>query len=198
MTKAKIIFIIGVLIIAFSIVLGLIYFLPRKEKTPIMQNIEVSKIESAVKLLDFSKINSEFSFSAKIPKKFEAEYIPQLKAINIYNPSLDGQTNTEKSQIYITIFRADRFLTLHTVEITQQDKIFVSGKEAILYEITKKENTPNFTGQPVWRNFKHRAIDVRNSKDNPSYFYSFAQNPNLSQKIFDEFINSLIFTNPNI
>ena len=106
---------------------------------------------------------------------------------------MDKKTNIEKSQVYISFFQASKFLTLSTVDITKQDKITIKGREAILYEITKKAGAPNFSGQPDWRNFKHHALDIRHSNDNPSYFYSFAQNPNLSQKILDDFINSLVF-----
>lgn len=161
----------------------------------ILQNNDNNEINNAVTLVDFSSINSEFLFSAKVPKELKVEYIPQLRAINIYNSNMVGISNIEKSQIYITFFRANRFLTLNTVEITQQDKMYINGKDAILYEITKKEAVPNFTGQPLWRNVKHKAIDIRHFEANPSYFYSFAKNPDVSQKVFDDVINSLVFIN---
>lgn len=196
--------------ILFSIILiacvgGVGYFLLKEEvnymtlnekASPIiLQNNDNNEINNIVTLIDFSRINPEFLFSAKITKELKAEYISQLRTVNIYKKSMSGKINTEESQIYITLFKANKFLTLNTVEITQQDKIYINDKEAILYEIIKKETVPNFIGQPSWRNIKHKAIDVRYSKDNPSYFYSFAKNPDLSQKIFDEFINSLVFIN---
>src|SRR3989344_2435010 len=189
----KIIFVIGISIFIFVIALGIIYFLPQKDKAPVMQNTELNKTESTVKLLDFSKINSEFLFSAKIPKGFEVEYIPQLKAINIYDPSLDRQTNIEKSQLYISFFKASKFLTLSTVDITRQDKAAIKGHEAILYEITKKDGVPNFAGQPIWRNFKHQALDIRLTSNSPSYFYSFAHTPDLQEKLFNDIMDSLVF-----
>ena len=91
----KIIFTIGIIIITIGIAWGIIYFLPEKEGGLTVQNRETNIKESTVTLVDFSKINPEFLFSAKIPKEFEVEYIPQLKAVNIYNPSLDGQTNPD-------------------------------------------------------------------------------------------------------
>jgi len=200
------------IIIFFIIVLGLIssvsYFLFTKETmAPITQTVMersgVNEMNTSLKLIDFSKINSEFLFSAEIPKEFEAEYVPQLRAINIYNPNLSEKNKIEKSQIYITFFKADGFLTLNTVEITQSNAAPIKGHEAILYEITKKPEVPNFSGQPSWRNFKHKAIDIRFSKNNPGPFYSFAYNTNLgtgssqasAEKIFNDFINSLVFYN---
>lgn len=189
----KRIFIIVIFIIAIGLVIGMIYFLPKGNTSPLMQDAENKISEVFEKTIDFSEINQEFSFSAKIPKEFEVEYVSNVRAINIYNPSQTGDSNIEKSKIYVSFFKASKFLTLNTVEITQQDKVTVQGREAILYEITKKETVPNFTGQPTWRNVTHKAIDIRASQNSPSYFYSFAKNPDLSQKIFDDFINSLNF-----
>ena len=191
-----------VLLIFFFVILGFVgYFFLRDKMIsplPVMEPAAKPKQNDIlVKSVDFSKINPPFLFSAKIPKEFKAEYIAQLKAINIYNPSLSGQNNIEKSQIYITYFSASRFLTLNTVDITQQDPIEVKGRQAILYEIAKKLGVPDFAGQPEWRNFKHKAIDIRFSSENPTYFYSFASNPDLSEKFFDDFINSLLFHNEN-
>lgn len=189
----KIIFIVIVFIIIIGVISGLGYFLFKEKTAPIKSQGEVNKVTNYEKLVDFSNSNPEFLFSAKIPKEFEVEYIPQLKAINIYSPFFQGESNIEKSQLYISLFRASKFLTLNTVRITRQDKMTIQGHEAILYEITKREEVPNFLGQPHWRNIAHQAIDVRLNQDSPSYFYSFAKNPTLSQKIFDDFINSLIF-----
>ena len=154
-------------------------------------NLEEDTV-GVIVLDDFSKINEEFSFSAEIPKELEVEYIPQLKAINIYTPTLQGDDNIEKSQLYISFFKASKFLTLSTVDITKQDKMIIKVYEAILYEITKKDGVPNFLGQPNWRNFKHQALDIRLTKDSPSYFYSFAYTPDLEEKVFNDIIDSIV------
>jgi len=199
----KAVFIILSLVIIGSIV-SAGYFLFKKEKIapdlPPFQIDQVNKVnkeDNAVKLTDFSKINPEFLFSAKIPKEFEAEYIPKSRAINIFNPSLAGNSNIEKSQIYISFFKAGRFLTLSAVNIDRRDKMIVKEKEAVLYEITKKETAPDFSGQPFWRNQKHKALDIRLTQDNPSYFYSLAYNPDLPEEIIDGIIASLVFYSPN-
>ena len=185
-------FIVFVLCLAyyFFVVKRGVDFLPEKENNIVMQKDSITH----KKMVDFSKTNQDFSFLAEIPEDFELEYIPQLRAINIYNPHLNRESMREKSQIYISFFKASKFLTLSTVEITRQDKITIKDHEAVVYEITKKNGVPNFPGQPNWRNFQHIAIDVRLNKDNPSYFYSFAQDPNFSQTVFEEFINSIVFT----
>ena len=71
----KTIFIIRIIIITLGIAWGIVYFIPEEEGS-IVQNRETRIKESAVTLVDFSKINSEFLFSAEIPKEFEAEYLP--------------------------------------------------------------------------------------------------------------------------
>ena len=153
--------------------------------------INNAEIKKEIVKTDFSSISQNFLFSAKIPAGFKAEYQPSLNTINLYDPNLPGSNNTEKSQIYITYFKAGRFLTLNTVNITLQEPKIVAGREAILYEIAKKPEFPDFVGQPEWRNFKHKALDVRFSAENPTYFYSFSYNPILPESVFNEFIDSL-------
>lgn len=189
----RIIFIIIFIVVFVAGILN--FLLIEKVTTPVTVPALENTENIMVKSIDFSKVNPEFLFSVSIPKEFEVEYIPKLKAMNIYNPKLTGGKNIDKSEIYITHFKADRFLTLNTVEITKQDKIILNGQDAVLYEITKKPEVPNFSGQPNWRNFKHKAIDIRFDSANPTYFYSFAYNPNLSAKIIGDFINSLFFYN---
>src|SRR3989338_5312056 len=191
----KTIFVIALLIVAVGLISSIGYLLFKDKTIPVELSDQAQEIDKVVKLIDFSEINSEFPFSAKIPKEFEAEYISELKAINIYNPALRGSNNIEKSQLYISFFKASRFLTLSTVDITKQDKMIIKGYEAILYEISKKDGVPNFAGQPGWRNFKHQALDIRLTKDSPSYFYSFAYVPDLGEKTFNSIIDSLVFMN---
>ena len=145
------------------------------------------------KRIDFSEFNSSFQFSGEIPLEFEIEYIPQLKAISIYDATLPGDNIREKSKIYITYFESDRFLTLNSVDILQREETLVKGHEAILYEIAKKKEFPDFPGQPSWRNKQHKAVDIRLKKDSPSLFYPIAYSPDLGEKIFSDFLNSLEF-----
>ena len=188
--------IFGIIIFVIAIfVLPLVfgYFFVSQNKDLIEKMISLNVDEDSLKLVDFAEINQQFNFEGQIPSKFEAEYVPQLKAINVYDPSLLGDSNIEKSQLYITYFNANSFLTLNTVDIIGAEKMTVLGKEAILYTIAKKLNVPDFLGQPSWRNLAHKALDIRVSTENPSIFYSFAYKPNLGKKSFDEFINSLTF-----
>ncbi len=195
----KIIFIIGiVLVITIAFAVGVFYFLlGEKINSGVTQTSKddrkVSVASPPIIRADFSDINPEFLFSAQIPVSLKLEYLPKRKAINIYNSALTGKDNLEKSQMYVSFFKANKFLTLNTVKITKQDKMTVQGHDAILYEITKKDGVPDFYGQPIWRNFKHEALDIRLSSESPTYFYSFAKNPSMDQKVFDDFVNSLIF-----
>lgn len=188
------ILIIGVVV---AVLLGLAgyFFFVQRPTGPAALKEEIRKEDKtpSVRLVDFSKVNPAFRFSGHIPLEFEVEYIPQLKALSIYDPRLHGENVREKSQIYISSFEANRFLTLSTVDITQQDETLINGYDAVLYEIAKKANVPNFTQQPSWRNYKHKALDIRFTQDNPSVFYSFAYNPELSQALFEQYIDSLEF-----
>ncbi|MEK7519274.1 MAG: hypothetical protein AAB565_00590 [Patescibacteria group bacterium] len=193
-----------IIIFLIIIILGaLIYFLSmKKAEAPIvpkereekMGEAEAEKLPS-FKQADFSKFNSSFKFMGKIPAGFEIEYIPQLKALSIYDPNFSGENVREKSQIYITYFEANGFLTLSTVDILKREETLTRGYDAVFYEIAKKSVVPDFSQQPSWRNQKHTALDIRFTRNSPSLFYSFARNPDLSEGVFNDFINFLEFHN---
>ncbi|MBM3206282.1 MAG: hypothetical protein FJZ43_01535 [Candidatus Staskawiczbacteria bacterium] len=189
LTKARVI-----LMVVFAILLFLgviVYFLFTKDRMPSVSQMLEKPME--VKQIDFAEVNPQFNFSAKIPIGFETEYLSSLRAINVYNPNLEGSSNIEKSQLYITFFKANNFLTLNTVDIIGVKKEKILEKDTVLYTISKKIKVPDFLGQPTWRNFTHKALDIRLSEESPSIFYSFAYSPQFSQKEFNNFIDSLNF-----
>lgn len=135
-----------------------------------------------------------FTFSANIPTGWQVEAVPQIEALNIYAPSATGTANLEKSQVFISYFRASRFLTLSTVNILERREHDINGRPAITYVVEKKSGVPNFPSQPSWRNLKHRVTDIRVSDASPSIFYVFAKRPELSDAEFETFLNSLNLT----
>jgi len=66
---------------------------------------------------DVVGLSGPFTFSAQIPAGWKIEAVPNIEAINIYNPNSLGTTNLEKSQIFVRYFTANTFLTLNTVTI---------------------------------------------------------------------------------
>lgn len=136
---------------------------------------------------------SAFHFTAMIPALWETEAIGQSQALNIYDPAADGKTSLEKSQIFIKFFRANSFLTLSTVDILERTAHSIQSRPAVTYTIEKKGGVPNFQGQPLWRNVRHRVTDIRESDQNPATFYVFAKRPEVSSEVFDEFLQSLVF-----
>jgi|SRR3989344_5047468 len=173
------------------VVLGFLYVWSNGGMAPsqMAATEEMASVTNSVKRVDFSKVNPEFTFSADIPSNFKAEYLSQARAINIFDPAAQAQA----SQILLTFFKANDFLTLSTVTITRREKMSIQGREAVLYEIEKKPEAANFTGQPEWRNQKHIAIDVRLNENSPTYFYSFAYNPVMQEQIFNDMMNSIDF-----
>lgn len=134
-----------------------------------------------------------FRFAAAIPASWAVEAIPQSNALNVYDPAADGQTNIEKSQIFIKFFRANSFLTLSTVNVLERRPQIIRGRQSVSYVIEKKSGVANFQGQPLWRNVKHRVTDIREAEEKPAIFYVFAKRPDLSDDVFDEFLQSLVF-----
>lgn len=150
---------------------------------------------SESKRIDFSNINNIYRFSGEIKDGWQIQFVPQTEAINIYDPGAQGSSNLEKSQIFIRYFEANDFLTLSAVDILSSDKTSINGHQAVNYEIIKKPGIADFAFQPSWRSRQHKLTDVRLSDNNPSVFYVISYNPFLDKKVFDSFIDSLIFHN---
>ncbi len=140
---------------------------------------------------DIAGAASQYDFSAEIPTAWQAEAVPAIEAINLYDPAATGDSNLQKSQIFIRHFKADRFLTLQTVTIHERTELTVGGRSAVRYEIEKKANVADFSNQPAWRSTRHIVTDVRVSDASPSTFYVIAQRPDLDQAIYDHFLETL-------
>ena len=87
-----------IVIIVFAVLVGIsgyVFFGP-KEGNPTSLQEGIVKEEDQLELVDFSKLNSAFRFSGQIPLEFEVEYLPQLKALSVYDPRLPGENIREK------------------------------------------------------------------------------------------------------
>ncbi|MBI4836391.1 MAG: M23 family metallopeptidase [Candidatus Abawacabacteria bacterium] len=134
---------------------------------------------------------NDFKLNFTIPAEWEVEYIPSLKALNLYTMHGAGSAR-ERSQIFIRFFDAARFLTLTTVNVLQTKDLTV-GKNNYLakqYEIEKKAGVNNFPEQPTWRNQKHIVTDFRD-KDGQTRYYVVAKSPTLSDSIYQELLASM-------
>lgn len=134
-----------------------------------------------------------YNFSAEMPKGWEVEAIAGSEAINFYNPADTGNTNLDKSQIFIRTFRANDFLTLSTVNILKREESTINDRAAVRYEIEKKVGISNFPNQPAWRNDLHIVTDIRVSVTSPSLFYVVAKNPSVSEDEYQTFLSSMRF-----
>lgn len=150
--------------------------------------------EDAFETVDFSTINPDFRFAAKIPTGWKVEVVPSIQALNVYDPSGEGSAR-EQSQIFIRQFTASNFQTLTAVDVLSREELRVADHQAVRYEIKKKSSVRDFPDQPSWRNEQHTVTDVRFTSKNPSVFYVFAKRPSLSQEVFDSFLQSLVFHN---
>ncbi len=144
---------------------------------------------------NFASQDPVFRFSAVLPGNLRVEYVPEIESINIYDTNSSEDEIIDKSQIFIRYFRASSFLSLNTVDILSRQETSVNGHEAVAYEIRKKEGIADFAFQPFWRNQQHKLIDIRFSSHSPTLFYVFSYNPEMSEKQFKDFIDSLLFHN---
>lgn len=144
-----------------------------------------------IRAQDIPGAASQFTFAAEMPQRWQAEAIAGIEAISLYDPTLPGNDNLEKSQIFIRHFTANDFLTLASVTIHARTPRTIAGRPAVRYDITKKPSVANFPNQPLWRNQRHIVTDIRVSDSNPSVFYVIAKRPNLAPGIYEHFLNTL-------
>ena len=134
---------------------------------------------------------SVYHFTVTIPNTWQAESVAGSQAINLYDPEATGDTNLDKSQVFIRTFRASDFLTLQTVLIHSREALEVDAHPATRYDIEKRPNVPNFPDQPSWRNLRHTVTDVRTSSDDPAIFYVIAQRPDLPDTVYQQLLATI-------
>lgn len=137
--------------------------------------------------------NSDLRFSATIPSHWEVEYIADIQALNFFDPTIASDSSLEQSQVFVRTFIASDFLTLQTVTIHNRTETTISERPTVIYEIEKKAGVADFVSQPSWRSQRHVVTDIRSTDDPTTTFYVFGKRPDLEQKIFDDFINSVDF-----
>lgn len=211
-----------ILIVFFIILAGALYFFYyRRDQTGLAPLSNPGSREEAVQTDRASKVNSIapekpapaetgaddlynfgdlgekgiFKFSGQLSQNWSVQYVPEIEAVNIFLIGGNSESALENSQIFIRYFKADRFLTLSTVEILEREETEIGSYPAVRYKILKKPEIANFYRQPLWRSQEHQLIDIRYSPESPSIFYVIAKNPDLSGQDFDRFIDSLSFYN---
>lgn len=141
-------------------------------------------------------VHPAFVVAISLPAAWEIEVIPELEAVNFYDPAAPGATPREQSQIFLRHFRANDFLTLSTVTVHERTRTTVADRPAVMYLIEKKSGIPAFTGQPSWRSARHRVTDVRLSEASPSEFLVFGKRPDLPDVVFERVLQSVKIPSP--
>lgn len=175
------------------VALGLMFWRPADNPQPLTSNKTETKGSQIVYGATISGAALEYNFAAEMPKGWKVEAVSGSEAINFYDPSDLGNSNLEKSQIFIRTFRASEFLTLTTVNVLKRNESTINDRAAVRYEIEKKDGVPSFPNQPEWRNDLHIVTDIRVSSTAPSLFYVVAKNPSLSETAYQAFLSSLKF-----
>ncbi|MAF81172.1 hypothetical protein CL628_04130 [bacterium] len=164
-----------------------------KMKELMLPSVSDTAVQSVrtIRAADIPGISSAFEFSATVPASWEAEPIPTIGAMNIYDPSTARSGSLEQSQIFIRSFSANTFLTLSTVTILNVEDLTIAGRPAREYQIVRKPGVAVFPSQPSWRSDEHIVTDVRVTDSNPSVFYVIAKRPDLDPAIYQAFLDSL-------
>lgn len=137
----------------------------------------------------------QFALQFTIPKGFEVEYIPSIKALNLFTLAGTG-TARDRSQILIRNFDAKDFLTLSTVTIHNKEDLKIGTEKytARRYDIEKKTGIADFADQPFWRNKRHIVTDFR-EKEGFTRYYVVAANPKLDVQIYESVLASMTINN---
>lgn len=192
-----------ILVALAVVVLGAVIAVRRGAKQPKVnqpapqttgQTAEPSQPKSQTKPLEAQRISgshADYVFSGEIPTSWQAEAVGAIEAINLFDPQAVGESNIEKSQIFIRKFTANDFLTLNTVTIHSREKTTINNRPAVRYDIEKKPGVANFANQPSWRSRRHIVTDIRSSDSSPTVFYVIAKRPELSEQVYQQFLNSL-------
>lgn len=162
-----------------------------EETTSIASEIEIKTKQFTTDELNVSVLPMDFDLT--IPQEWQVEYIPEALAINFYDPSADGSSSLEQSQIFVKYFEASRFLTLSTVTIHSQENLTINERSTVRYDIQKKSGVANFANQPTWRSSRHYVTDIKSSDASPTLFYVFGQNPDLDDVTFFDVLDSVGF-----
>jgi len=139
---------------------------------------------------DLSTTDAAYPLSISTPSSWQAEYVSGSQAINIYDPSLPGANNLEKSVVFMRFFDAEDFQTLSTVTVLKRTLRDLNRHKAIEYVIEKKSWATPFSDQPSWRNVLHTVTDIR-AENGFSRFYVVAQRPELDAKTVYYILNSI-------
>lgn len=156
-------------------------------------------LQHKVELPDYSRAynpnldlgGSSFKIRFAIPGGMEVEYVPQLKALNIFTIKGEG-TARERSQLFIRYFDASGFQTLSGVTVYDTKDITVGqGKYAARrYDIEPKPGVADFAHQPAWRNARHIVTDFTGGNGVARY-YVVAKNPKLTDNMYEAVLASM-------
>lgn len=159
-----------------------------EERSP-AQPTQPFAVPSDWQAMDMAAIDESFPFQLSMPLPWQALYIQEADAIAIYDPSLPGKTNLEKSVLFLRYFDANAFQTLSTVTIHERFARDINGHQAVDYLIEKKAWATDFPGQPSWRNGKHLVTDIRENAGQ-SRFYVIGQRPDTDPKLIQYVLHS--------
>lgn len=186
-----------VLLAALAVVFGVFSKKPAPEivridstPSPTVQP-STAPTSKTIQAQDIKNADPAFTFTANIPTKWQVEAVPAIQALNVYDPIAAGTSNLEKSQIFIRFFKANDFLTLSTVNIYAEKDLKFNNRPAVEYDIEKKEGIAAFPNQPAWRSERHFVTDIRATDTSPFVFYVIAKRPELDQRVYKDFLQSL-------
>ena len=135
-------------------------------------------------------ISRVFDFNVAVLENWAIKVADRGREVNFYDPGIEGEDAIEKSQIFLYEFVANDFQAPDNISVLSRKDEKFGGQETVTYVLSPQEGA-SFPGQPSWREEIHKITNIRLQEENPSRFYVFAKNPDLSEAEFRRFLNSL-------
>lgn len=142
---------------------------------------------------NFSRLNKNYLFSAKIPKTWRGEMTKKDEGINVFNPDSIETNSIDKSQIYVGAKQALDFSDPVGFNVLSSRDLKINEQSAKEYQVTLKNQPTASANQPSWRVQNHSVTVVKVPVGRTFWFYSFVKRPDLPDEVFQKFLKSLNF-----
>lgn len=134
----------------------------------------------------------DFGLYFKIPAGWEVEYVPGLRALNIFSLAGDGSAR-ERSGILITFQDQVNFGLPYAFEVLQSKDASILGVdvEAKNYNVDLRRGYFLSSAEPAWRRAGHVITQIRRGDGGSERYYNIAVSPNLDLALYSKLLQSI-------
>ncbi len=146
-------------------------------------------IEESVKdvpLFAVPETDGQFDFSLLLPSSWEVQAADRGDGILISDPASQGDTATEKAQLYIQRFESQGFPEKAFSSLSNNDSIVRSNRQDIQASATMKE-TAITKDMPDWLSERHLISGIQVG----DVLYTVSKRPGLDARIYERILDTI-------